>query len=423
VPCLLLAWGSETFGLWLLVSTMPGYLALADFGFSVTSANEMTMAAARSAYDEAIRIFQSVMALNCLVAFGLSAIVLLLTLVLPDALFPYTASVTVETVKAILLLLTVHVLAIMCSEALFGAFQSSGHYSLSVFLASTARFLEASALLGTAVLTRSVLPAMAAMLVVRLFAILCTGLILKRVAPWVKYGFSHSSSREIRRLTKPAIAVMVLPAAFAISLQGQVLVIGYTLSLNAVAIFSSVRTLTRAVIQATAIVNHAIMPEVTRAVASEDRSRLKRLLELNLASVCTINLATFVVVITLGEWLISLWTQGRITVDWKLLVGLAGVAALHSLWLSYSNLILAVNKPGWYSYWFLGASLASTACSIPFTRYLGLEGILWPLLAGEVMMIVVVARAFRSVYRLPISRQEGPSGATLVDRRTGDREL
>jgi O-antigen/teichoic acid export membrane protein len=382
---------------------MPAYLALADFGFSVTSANEMTMATARCAYDEAIRIFQSVMALNCLIAFGLSTIILLMALLLPDAVFPHTASISVGTVKAILLLLTLHVLAIMCSEAFFGAFQSSGHYSLSVFLASTARFLEASALLGTAILTRSVLPAMAAMLVVRLCTILCTGLILKRVAPWLKYGFAHSSSREIRRLTKPAIAVMVLPAAFAVSLQGQVLVIGYTLSLNAVAIFSSVRTLTRAVIQATAIVNHAIMPEVTRAVASEDQLRLKRLLKLNLASVCTINLATFVVVIVLGEWLISLWTQGRITVDWKLLVGLAGVAALHSLWLSYSNLILAVNKPGWYSYWFLGVSLASTGCSIPFTRYLGLEGILWPLLAGEMIMIVVVVRAFRSVYRLPIA--------------------
>ena len=77
VPLLLSAWGAHTFGLWLVISAIPSYLALSDFGFSAAASNDMTLAAARGAYAEARAVFQSVLVLNGLVSLGVVAICLM----------------------------------------------------------------------------------------------------------------------------------------------------------------------------------------------------------------------------------------------------------------------------------------------------------------------------------------------------------
>jgi O-antigen/teichoic acid export membrane protein len=232
------------------------------------------------------------------------------------------------------------------------------------------------------------------MLVVRLVSLAGMAAVLSRVAPCLRFGLREVRIAHIRRLISPALAVIALPAAFAVSLQGVVLVVGALLSLNAVAVFSTVRTLTRAVIQAGGIVNHAIMPEVTRAFGVRDFPRLRRLMRFNLMSVVTLNAAAFVIVAVFGSRIVNLWTRGRIEPESILVIGLAAVASLHSLWLSQANLILAVNRHGSYSYWFLLVSIVSTLAAIPAIFAFGFDGVLPPLLLAECVMILIVARAF-----------------------------
>jgi O-antigen/teichoic acid export membrane protein len=201
-----------------------------------------------------------------------------------------------------------------------------------------------------------------------------------------------------------------------------VLVIGATLSLDAVALFSTVRTLTRAVIQAGNIVNSAIMPELTRAFGAADKSRVRRLIRLNLVSVVALNAVVFVVVATLGSWIVALWTRGRIAPNPSLVIGLAAVASLHSLWLSQANLILAVNRHAAYSYWFLAVCFAGVLAAIPAARAFGVDGLLLPLLAGECLMIAIVARAFRLTFGADFMVSLFRSGRTPAARTEAEFE-
>ena len=398
VPLLLSVWDAQTFGLWLIISAIPSYLALADFGFSTAAANDMTLAVARGARAEACGAFQSVLALNALVSLGLVAIVLMVVLFIPNQFLPQTYLISSAEVRVVWTLQTIQVAATLCCGAFAGGFQSCGRYSLGVIFSNTARLLESLALVAGALLFHGFVPAAALMLAMRLAALAGMATVLMRVAPWLRLGFRHASLANIRRLTGPALAVTALPAAFAVSLQGFVLVIGATLSLDAVAAFSTVRTLTRAVIQAGGIVNHAIMPEVTRAFGAGDFPRIRRLIRLNLISVIALNAAAFAAVAVFGSWIIAVWTHGRIAPDPVLIIGLAVVASLHSFWLSQANLILAVNRHGGYSYWFLIVCIASVLAAIPVAHAYGINGLLAPLLTGECVMVMVVARAFRLTF-------------------------
>lgn len=398
VPLLLHAWGARTFGLWLVISAIPSYLALADFGFSTAAANDMTLATARGAYDQAGNVFQSVLALNVLVSLALVALILPIVLLIPERFLPQTALVGGAEVRLVWILQTCQVAATLSCGAFGGGFQSSGRYALGVFLTSSARLLESLALVIGALLFRNLGIAAALMLATRLAALFGIAALLLRATPWLRLGFCHASVANIRRLMNPALAVMALPAAFAVSLQGFVLVIGACLSLDAVAMFSTVRTMTRAVIQAGGVVNHAIMPELTRAFGAGEASRVRRLMRLNLASVVGLNALAFVVIAFFGTMIVAFWTSGHIAPNPTLVIGLAAVASLHSFWLSQANLILAVNRHAAYSYWFLGVCLASVLVAIPVARAFGVEGLLAPLLAGECLMILIVGRVFRLTF-------------------------
>jgi O-antigen/teichoic acid export membrane protein len=413
VPLLLSAWGVRTFGLWLVISAIPSYLALADFGFSSAAANDMTLATARGAHAQAEGAFQSVLALNVGVSFGLVAVVSAIVLLVPNRFLPQTALIGGAEVRLVWILQTLQVAATLSCGAFAGGFQSSGRYALGVFLTSSARLLESLALVAGAFLFHGFAPAAALMLATRLAALFGIAAVLLRAAPWLRLGIQHASRADIRRLISPALAVIALPAAFAVSLQGFVLVIGATLSLDAVAVFSTARTLTRSVIQAGNIVNSAIMPEVTRAFGAHDVPRLGRLIRFNLFSVVCLNGFALATLATFGSGIVAAWTRGRVAPDPVLIIGLAAVAALHSLWLSQANLVLAVNRHSRYSYWFLGVCIASVLAAIPAARALGVNGLLVPLLAGEGLMFPIVARAFRSTFgthlAAPMLRSKGRS--------------
>ena len=140
------------------------------------------------------------------------------------------------------------------------------------------------------------------------------------------------------------------------------------------------------------------MPEVTRAFGEHNVPRLRQLIRFNLISVVCLNGIVLATVATLGSDIVAVWTRGRIAPDSTLVVGLAAVAALHSLWLSQANLVLAVNRHAGYSYWFLAVSIASVLAAIPAARTLGIDGLLLPLLVGEGVMFPIVARTFRSTF-------------------------
>jgi O-antigen/teichoic acid export membrane protein len=62
-PIFLRFWGPEIemYGEWLMLSTIPAYLSLADFGFASVAANDMSMHRARNDLAQVNTVFQHVL--------------------------------------------------------------------------------------------------------------------------------------------------------------------------------------------------------------------------------------------------------------------------------------------------------------------------------------------------------------------------
>src|SRR5947207_887377 len=63
VPLLLTALGIPEFGRWLVISSLPSWLTLANLGFGTVAANEMSMAVAEGNLERANRVFSTTLAL------------------------------------------------------------------------------------------------------------------------------------------------------------------------------------------------------------------------------------------------------------------------------------------------------------------------------------------------------------------------
>ena len=242
-PALLAAFGVKTYGLWLIVSAFPNYIALADLGFSSAAANAITLSAARGEQDEARAIFQSTLALNLLTAAAILTLALGATALAPNSFIPSIPPTTRGEVREVCALQAAQVTATLCCGAILSGFISTGRYAFGVFLSSTARLTETTALVFGALALHSLVAAAALMLVARLCALVTTASFALRGAPWLRIGFQHARIARVRQLAGPALAVTALPIAFAVNLQGLILAIGATLSLEAVATFAATRTL------------------------------------------------------------------------------------------------------------------------------------------------------------------------------------
>jgi O-antigen/teichoic acid export membrane protein len=390
VPILATHWGLETYGAWLIIFTVPAYLAFADFGFAAAAGNDMTHSVARGDRTTAIETFQAVrtaITAVCLLALGVCAAILYS---LPDARFAFVAGLTpVHARHAVLLLAAYGLLSIQNSVSM-SAFRSIGLYATGTYLQNTVHLVENVAALSVVYFGGNIEAAAETYLVCSLIGVLVRMLVLRVRAHWLTYFSWRTSWGQIRRLMHPALAVLALPMAQALSLQGTVVVVGMAAGAAAVPAFTAARTLSRLGVQLTMVVNHAVLPEFTMAVASIDHARRARLAFFSLGSSALILMPMFFMVIGAGPLIIKLWTHGSIHAPYLLIVLMAASMVVNGTWYPISNLILALNRHAQYSYYYLTAAAASVLLSYPLVRLFGSPGAAISLLLLDSVMFIRV---------------------------------
>ena len=390
VPILATHWGLETYGAWLIIFTVPAYLAFADFGFAAAAANDMTVSIARGDRAAAVRTFHAVRAATttvCLIAVAICAAAIYS---FPERWFAFVVGVSHERARdATFMLVAFGVLSIQNGVSM-AAFRSTGLYATGTYLQVTILFVENIAALAVVSLGGDIENAAATYLCLGLVGMAVRMLVLRARAYWLVFFDWRISFSEIRRLLAPALAVLALPVAQSLFLQGTVVVVGLAAGPAAVPAFTAVRTLSRLGVQLTMIVNHAVLPEFTMAVASVDHLRRARLAFFSIATSVLILLPTFFVIVACGPLIVKVWTHGTIHAPYGLIVAMAFTMVVNGSWTPISNLIFALNRHAQYSYYYLVAALGSVVLSYPMVKLFGSPGAAISLLVLDCVMFARV---------------------------------
>ena len=372
----------------------------------------MTHSVARGDRAAAVKTFQAVrtaVAGVCLMAFGICAAVLYS---LPDARFAFVTGVSHTHARHAILLLAAYGLLSIQNSVSMAAFRSIGLYATGTYLQNTINLAENLAAFGVVILGGDIEAAAQTYVLCGLIGVTVRMLVLRTRAHWLTHFSWRAPLAEIRRLTPPALAVIALPMALALSLQGTVVVVGMAAGPAAVPAFTAVRTLSRLGVQLTMIVNNAVLPEFTMAVASVDHARRARLAFLSLAASAAILTPMFFVVIGAGPLILELWTHGVIHAPYPLIVVMALTMLVNGTWFPISNLIFALNRHSLYSYYYLAAAGAAVLVCYPLVGLFGSPGAALSLLLLDCVMF---HRVWVSAMRLDVFDPKEVYGVAVAE--------
>jgi len=394
VPILTVKWGANGYGVWLMLTTVPTYIALSSFGFGTAAAIDMTQKFARDDRDGALAAFQSVWLLLTGLMLGV-AVISLAVWSYRNALFAHVGIAgDRESVANAALLLVIYSIGTMQMSIISVGFQSTRRYAQGTVIMDLLLPLEGFAVAGVCLAGYGIVAAAAAMTTLRIVGTVAYYLLLIRFEPWMKLGWSFASAAEIKRLSHPAIASLSMALSTALSLQGLILSIGMVVSPAAAAVFATARLLTRSPLQFIGLVNRATLPEMTAAHSQRKPVLSAKLVVLNLGVTALIAIPSAIVLVFIGPAATSILSRGRLHATALLLFWLGVTAAFQGAWNTVGQFLYAINRQQAFAYHYL--ALAAVIALVPWLQGKGghIESVaaFWCLAEG--IMLVVVYRAW-----------------------------
>lgn len=396
VPLFLAFWGAERYGEWLMVAAIPAYLAMADGGFAGTTQREMTMRMGAGDRQGALATFQSTWVLLLIVSVVVIAAAALATHLLPLSHWLNLKSMPGETLTAVILLLTAHIIIGFQCGLIYGGYSCEGRYARGTLLIAVSYLLDFGGLALAVMLGGGPIQAALGFLLGRLCGLLLFLFDLPKVAPWLHFGWGNASRAQVVRLFRPSLASTAFPLGAALNIQGMRLVVGLILGPVAVAVFSSIRTLCRGAMQPIVMVARLIEPEMALAYGAGHHDLLRKLFTRSSQITLWAALPTCVAFWFAGEPLLSLWTRDRIFLDAPLYALLLLASAANSLWFTALMVSYATNRHERMALLSLAANGGLVLLAIIVMPTFGLSGAGAAVLLAELVMAVwVLHAAFR----------------------------
>lgn len=390
VPLLISSLGVDDFGRWLVLSSIPTWLTLANMGFGSVAANEMSMAIAAGDIGRAKRIFSTTLSL----VFGISLIGSFLVILVAPFIY-WEDFLTVSETRHQELVLAVIWFAIsiflsFSAEAFGGRFRAAGKAHTAVLLSSFRPWIE---LIGVLVVLQFSVRfdyLSLSMLIATIIYLFMTSWLSWKAKPDLKFAISCIEKKLFRLLFQKGIAFQAFPLGNAFLFQGNLLVIQFILGPASVALFGTARTIVRSVNQVMEMINQIIWPELSLLLGAKNYFKAARLHRM---AVSLSLIASFICLIILGfvgNTLYTWWTDRAIELPEYLLILFLVSIPFNALWYTSSVVHAACNRHEGLAFrYIIASSLTLVACSV-LSYYFGIEGAALSTIVADIILIPYV---------------------------------
>jgi len=392
IPVLTSAWGVDGYGTWLMLTTIPTYLALSDFGLGTAAAIDITRSIARGDRDAALQAFQSVWVFLTVIT-GVVAILVGGGLALWIGFYEVSegADIPAKDIALTAILIMISALFSMQMNIFKSVYQATHKYALGTFLYDLCFLVSGLAVVLVASVGAGIVNAAATAALITGFWMPAYALILKRFEPWWHPGTSHANRATLRQLLQPSLAAFALIIANSFGIQGVVLTIGWNFGPAAAAIFATARMITRIPLQFSGLLTRASLPELTHALTAGNDSLVRRLMKLNMRATLTLMIPATLALGLFGPELLGILSRGEMALSRTAFSLLALAALATSLWTVLGTALMAVNRQGEYA-WLVLALYVAVAL-LPFLDSANMFGVLSAMVFADA---IIAAKLFRS---------------------------
>jgi O-antigen/teichoic acid export membrane protein len=396
IPVLTSNWGVDGYGVWLMLLTIPTYIALSDFGLGTAASVEIAKAIDAKEFQEATAILQSTWSIvsAALATVGFLGLVAAL-LVLKMSNFELHLE-SRDYIPIAISMIIVYSITIAQMSILNAVFRATYKFAGVTWFSGTLALLEGGAILFVSAAGHGILMASIFVMLLRLAGFLLLYAVLRALEPWAKLGWMHANKSIVLRLIGPSLASFSLTLSNAIALQGAILSLGVCAGPGTVALFGAARTVTRLPLQISGMLLRPSLPELTRAHAQNNQKLISKIVNANLFVAVAVAVPSVLLFYFLGQIALSNLSNNNLHAPPVLFLVLSLAAMGSSIWLAIGSPLVSVNKQGTFSYWYLSLSTAVAITPFFFVDYYGLS-VAVSMMIAEFLMVYLVLIVTRRV--------------------------
>jgi O-antigen/teichoic acid export membrane protein len=391
---LLYTFGAEQAGAWLLAVTVTGLLLLSDLGVTMTVSARLLQLKARSDLEEASKQYTTSLVLVIGCGFASAWLCAALIIALPLSSIPALASLQPDR-PAVLLCLTGACLASLLTTYFTLLVRADDRYASAAYAGSLFAAAEFATTLALILGDGSLLDLAIGLLAIRVASLIGSAAYARRTIGWMRWNGSGLTLPRLLDQLRSCAAFSVIPATQALLLSGPLVMLGATGNAANVALFFTLRTLSRAGLQAQLVVSHAIMPEYGKAVARRDSAMARKLIQRSLLASAGMGIPFIIAMSLFGLPLYHLWTHNAVEAPQALIVIFAVQAALGALWNVLLNLIYAAGRHASLVGFLVPGGLVFVPLCYGLTTQFGAHGGILAVVAFDALILLACIRALR----------------------------
>jgi O-antigen/teichoic acid export membrane protein len=386
VPVFFHFWATSVYGDWLIVNTIPTYLAFSSIGFGNVASNEMTMLNSAGDREGALRVFQSCWWLISLICAAVGLLLVPVLYLVPVARLLPIRAISQSDAKWTIFYLGFSVLLGQLEQLMSAAYTCVARYPYGTFVKNMISLTAFAATMAPVVLGYGPRTAALVFFVANGIGTVTFGLFVRKDIPWIEFGWKHAHFSEIRRLAPLAFAFMGFPIGYALNLQGTLIAVGYALGPIDVAIFATARTVSRVALQMVQMVSTTFWPELSLAYGAKNVALIRTLHRRACQLALIIGVVMVAGVMTVGPSFLHHWTGGHVPPSRGLLTILLVVVVFYALWSTSSTLMASTNQHQRMAAIYLAATSLTCVACFYLARWKGLYGAAAALLISELAM-------------------------------------
>jgi len=398
VPFFIIAWGASYYGEWLTLTIIPTILGFSDLGFGSAAANAFVLKYASDDKQGAANIAKSgFLAISVMIIASLVVSVILICTLIYYKVFDKSLIDKQQAILAVFFLMVARILSFY--QQLYEAyFRAARKAALSINLQSAYSGVSLALSMLILMMGGGIVLFAFTNLILTIVFILIYAIVAKKILPFRKKFEGKVIRSDIKSIINKGFGYLMSPVWQAIYFQGTTFVVRIVLGPEAVAIFNTVRTVTRAINQAYTIVISTVIPELQFEIGAGNMQKARKIFRIALSFVCLIALFGIVLLFFFGPWFYELWTRKALTppsMMWNVFI--IGIY-FNAVWWMSSVIFQAVNRP--YDFAMAGviSAILSVICSYFLALHFGLTGAaIGSLLMDLVLFFYVLPRSCKLI--------------------------
>ena len=345
VPTYIYFWGVNSYGDWLVLTTIPSYLMMSDLGFLNLAAVQMTLATSKNDRINAILIFHGTLVFILLISFLLLTVLSICFFIDINKWFNILTISNVDC-KSIIFILAVSVIVSLQTGVLSAVFRSDGKYIIGIWISIFSKCIEFLSVITGLFLNAGAIEISIIILFVRVFIFFIYFYFIKLHFKWLNFNFKFNinSFYKIKSMIIPSIAYMGFPLGNMIKNQGILMLVSSALGPIAVVLLTTTRTLVNSTSQFIGVIHGSAQIELSSAYASYNINVARNLNRFTAQISVWLSAAICIFLCIFGLNIINIWTLDKVSIPPIFFYLMALVGFINSFWLTFFIVPNAVNR-------------------------------------------------------------------------------